>query len=349
MADPTTHSSPSCGFLSPDYESIFNSLKHDFLNSTGNNILSNLTNEFIASYDLPVKCSKLKHKLFCLHLNIQSLNAKLIEFCNFITEINSTCASEIDVIALSEIWSTNVSFFQNILPGYTFIYDLPSNSRTGGVAFFVNNTVTILDTVDKLSTSSDCQVESLFLRLKKKNEIFIAGVIYRHPSDKVNNFINCLEACLDKLSTRNDTFLFGDFNLNLLNYGIDASVTKFADVMLMNNFMPVILLPTRVTNASFSLIDHIYIRESATHRNSISICAGNVIDKLSDHFPNFFILRAPDIESRNNNRPLIRLFNDRNKASFTAKLSIINWLQVTLLGVLTFYQCANLWRVLPLL
>lgn len=306
----------------PPLQSIFNS-------ATGNPVFNNLTNEYISLSDLSTNYSNVKYDLCCLHLNIQSLNSKLIEFNNLINEINCSGKVELDVIALTEIWSTNLMFFHNILPGYSFIYEPPKDSHVGGVAFFIKDNIVIERLNESsLASADDCQVESLFLKLRKGSKTFTTGVIYRHPSINIDEFKNRLENCIGTLSSRYPVWLFGDFNINLLNYSTEAKVTRFTDMMLMNYFMPLILLPTRITPTSTSLIDHIYIREADMHTAQTKYVAGNLIDKISDHLPNFCFLQTTDSNPDRSERPTIRVFNEKSNSTFTHKLSLIDWNQL---------------------
>ena len=55
-------------------------------------------------------------------------------------------------------------------------------------------------------------------------------------------------------------------------------------MLLQNNFLPTILLPTRVTDHTCTLIDHIYFSTSK-HRDQFM--SGNLLTDMSDHFANF--------------------------------------------------------------
>ena len=59
-----------------------------------------------------------------------------------------------------------------------------------------------------------------------------------------------MKTVLGKLNKEhNKTIIIcGDFNLNLLNFENDVNAGSFLNIMLENNFLPVILEPTRVTN-----------------------------------------------------------------------------------------------------
>ena len=59
--------------------------------------------------------------------------------------------------------------------------------------------------------------------------------------------------------------------------------------MLSHNFSPNITIPTRLSNKSMTLIDHIMTRLPKSKINS-TIIAGNLISDISDHLPNFSII-----------------------------------------------------------
>ena len=71
-----------------------------------------------------------------------------------------------------------------------------------------------------------------------------------------NDFMNTL---FDKLTKENKpSFISGDFNLNLIKYTKNRRVNQFLENILSNNFIPHITRPTRVTENSATLIEHIY-------------------------------------------------------------------------------------------
>ena len=71
-----------------------------------------------------------------------------------------------------------------------------------------------------------------------------------------NDFMNTL---FDKLTKENKpSFISGDFNLNLIKYTKNRRVNQFLENILSNNFIPHITRPTRVTEKSATLIEHIY-------------------------------------------------------------------------------------------
>ena len=90
--------------------------------------------------------------------------------------------------------------------------------------------------------------------------------------------------------------------------------------------MPTVLLPTRVTSTSSTLIDHIYYYEGSNVKRNVAIKSGNLLNDLSDHLPNFTLIM------QNNNpvtdykrRPLIRIFSEKNKQKFAHEMASTDW------------------------
>ena len=76
--------------------------------------------------------------------------------------------------------------------------------------------------------------------------------------------------------------------------------------MLQILFLPTILLSTRITDHSATLLYHIYLYEKQFHVNYVS---GNLFTDISDHLVNFIILKQNTKNLKN--RPSIRIFGDK--------------------------------------
>ena len=103
----------------------------------------------------------------------------------------------------------------------------------------------------------------------------------------LEDFNECyLNILLEKLSKENKTaFLLGDFNIDLLKYDKHNSTNEFLDTLSSNYFLPLILLPTRITVSSKTLIDNIF-----TNKISQDVISGNISASISDHLPQFSII-----------------------------------------------------------
>ena len=68
-----------------------------------------------------------------------------------------------------------------------------------------------------------------------------------------------LKPLLHKItSEKKQILLFGDFNINLLKCDDETETGSFIDILGSNFILPQILLPTRVTDLSNTLIDNIF-------------------------------------------------------------------------------------------
>jgi len=88
------------------------------------------------------------------HVNIRSLNSNCACLYQYL-QLLTVC---FDVIILSEIWTTNIDFYVNSLLNYTLFYDIPQNSKVGGVGIFVSNDVKHEEVGDYKLASTACNM-----------------------------------------------------------------------------------------------------------------------------------------------------------------------------------------------
>ena len=107
----------------------------------------------------------------------------------------------------------------------------------------------------------------------------------------VLDFNYLINQLLDKIwKEQKQTFLPGDFNINLLNYNEHQPTNEFLDSLASNSIILYILQPTRLTSHSKTLIDNIF--------SNVLLCeaiSGNITATISDHPPQF--LFAPNVLS----------------------------------------------------
>ena len=97
------------------------------------------------------------------------------------------------------------------------------------------------------------------------------------------------------------------------------NTNSYLNNLFAKNFIPCITLPTRITDHSATIIDHIFIKSNKKLiQNKCS--SGNLVTDLSDHLPNFTFLdiKTPSIK----NRPFIRLFTPKRIKLFTDNLNL---------------------------
>ena len=188
-----------------------------------------------------------------------------------------------------------------------------------------------VEVLEDLSYFKEKIFESLFIKVKASNNSFkIVGNIYRAPSANINEFNNILKTILETiskdifLSKAEEVVLMGDYNINLIQYENHPQTLRYLDTLLTNNFMPHITLPSRITNTSSTLIDHI-------HSNSKqgSFISGIIYSCISDHMPIFNIGHTSKVGKPSKKEKIqIRKFGPRNKTLFKDKLGEKDWSNV---------------------
>ena len=267
------------------------------------------------------KKSSIELSLF--HMNIRSLNKN----SDKLQELISTIDHDFDVIVLSEIWSYSISLFTNLFPGYCFYYDLPCDSNVGGIGIYVRSTLShcILDAF-KIYRDSNNQVENIWMEVIKDCRKYIIGGIYRHPSSNINKFSEKMDNTLALISKQKLSCLIaGDINIDLKNFHIHLDTKAYLDTLILNNFLPVVAMPTRITERSATIIDHIYY-SNGTKNEGNAITAGNFWSDITDHLPNFILLEnTKNMVYKTKDIPLIRLYNPKNINKFTTAVGNIQW------------------------
>ena len=259
------------------------------------------------------------------HLNIRSLNKHCHELEAFLSCLNC----KFDVLLLTEIGNTNKELIENVFDNYNFYYE-HSIYKKGGAGLLIKkerfDEIEISENKVKLNCSncSNCIVESIFADLKYNDNVITVGSVYRHPSGSVPHYNDSLNQCLNKFNDKNMFIIGGDINIDLLKTN-NTYTQNYVDTMLSYNLIPSIIIPTRFTDHSTTLIDHIFIRLPKSKINNM-ITAGNFTTDISDHFSNFAII---DTEiKRSKYRPFVRLYNKENNERFlnniTSELSTIN-------------------------
>ena len=109
----------------------------------------------------------------------------------------------------------------------------------------------------------------------------------------------------------------GDFNYDLLKYCNDANTEEFLNLFLDNFFQPLIFYPTRIIEeAKPSLIDNIFINNLES--DTIS---GNIVNKISDHMPNFAIIKNSKKNLDISSSRMKRDYSNYDKENFLRQLS----------------------------
>ena len=303
-------------------------------NSLWNDISHTLMN---CEYKQPKNVKYVKpNELNIFSLNIRSLNKNLNAILDNLSEYQ-----KYDILAFNET-SCNTDKLANGLDDLLIegfhppIVQSPvrQSGRGGGLATYVNKRVCSVEDINKIdlnfeSPSNDG--EFLFIKInccKNFKKTVIVGNVYRSPSRKREKFNELLDSVLHKLDRHKtkQILLVGDFNSDLIRHEFDIDGQNLIDTTTNRGFIQVISRPTRITDHSATLIDHIYTNKI---ENLISTSVLTV--DLSDHLATYAII-ALDGEFRYNNiyqnncdKADFRLFNAANDEKFSQLISDENW------------------------
>ena len=244
-----------------------------------------------------------------------------------LTAYSNTFKQTFDVIILSEIGKEGFRYLNHIFPDYEYIYDVPKENKYGGIAIMVKKNKYLITErndlkMEKNCQCNDCMFENCWIQLSCHEETFIIGGIYRHPKCNVAHFNDAIMESLKQIKPSDICMVAGDININLLN--LDNKLTyDYVTMMLSQNFLPYITLPTRIRDDSMTLIDHIFTR-LPNKKLDRRIISGNIYCDIADHLANYICLAHPTY-IKCTNRPKVRMYSKKNHETFFEKLTAINW------------------------
>merc|ERR1712082_83296 len=109
---------------------------------------------------------------------------------------------------------------------------------------------------------------------------------------------------MKNINNNTTAIIAGDFNIDLID-SENSHVEQCVDTILQNSFIPCITIPTRITDRSATLIDHILLKTTKNHIHT-KVSAGNLMSVISDYLPNFIYIDL--VIQKYKDRPLLRLF-----------------------------------------
>ncbi|MEW8544961.1 MAG: reverse transcriptase family protein, partial [Candidatus Thiodiazotropha sp.] len=246
-------------------------------------------------------------------MNIQGLSNKIDQ----IRLLLMSEQNQIQVFGLSESKLNDLhpdSYFE--INGYQkpFRRDRGQNAG-GGLLVYVKDGVCCKRRPDLENERLEC----IWLEVKPtKSKSFLIGHIYRPPNSSIV-WNELFEECLENvLKEEKEMYILGDINRDLLNNQINKAWTDYIEPF---GITQLVSEPTRVTNDSRTLIDHIY---SNCPENVNSIDVPKI--GLSDHFPIFFTRKMHVHPPKGNHFTIsYRSFKDFDEAKFFADLQAVPW------------------------
>ena len=115
-----------------------------------------------------------------------------------------------------------------------------------------------------------------------------------YTNSNIDNFTEILDTILKKISLGKifnkavEVEKMGDLNINLLNHNFHNATSDFLNTLLSHSKLPLITLPTRISETSATLLDHIYSNSNLDLKE-----CGVIYLSLSDHLPVFSLTKCP--------------------------------------------------------
>ena len=267
----------------------------------------------------PISVNLMKKGYNIGHLNVQGLcGDKLSKFSEISLMLTSKENEKLHIFGMSETKLKNHKMTGTFrVEGFQtpFRKDNDTNGG-GGIIVYVRNDIRAKRREDLETNGISC----LWLEITPdKGKSFLVGNMYRPPDSKIEYNDRFEEFIVTVLNEEKEFILLGDFNKNLLNADTDREWGNFTTSLGLSQL---ISEPTRVTNNTQTLIDHIYTN------NEDNIRSVNV-EKLgvSDHY-GIFCNRSSHFSSEKNNEHQVityRSFKSFDEACFLNDLCMVPW------------------------
>ena len=244
-----------------------------------------------------------------LCFNIRSFNKNIDEFLVFIDKLKL----QFDVMILTETWLSPSTVSLGCLDGYQCFHSFRSNKNSGGVSVFIRDE---FQCFERQILNNDI-IEAIAVDMKiSKNEIVNVIGIYRPPSGSIRTFNDHLDNFFNDIKLKsNSCIVGGDFNICLFRSDSDVQTSSFLNLMHSFSLLPLINLPTRVTDNSKSLIDNLW-------SNIMSPSRSGVIDvNITDHYPIFSVFDKAKCEINDIVKVFFRDFSINNINRFREELA----------------------------
>ena len=252
-----------------------------------------------------------KKGLHFVHANARSIFHKMSELKLIAKQTNAA------VIAITETWLDGSYTDASVsIEGYNIIRR-DRLGHAGGVCAYIRENLAFNTRPDL--NNNDLEDLWFEILLPKSKPLYI-GVCYRTSNN--NKYLDCLESTLSKLRTDCDFVVLGDFNICLIK---NKSKLCSGYKQLLNFFgcKQLIEKPTRITENSSSLLDHIFTN------NLDKIYQSGVLSvDISDHLLTFCSRKIIRGQIGKHKTIKIRSLKNYSVHDFLNKLRNVDWSSV---------------------
>ena len=262
------------------------------------------------------------YNLIVLQLNVRSLLSNQTALKQLLRDLKNR-KSRVDLILLCETFLTSQTRRLVNFPGYKFISNEQVIRRGGGTGILVREEIMYKMRAD-LCPFVEGMIESTFIEIIAKNrKPIVIGSLYKPPDKHPNDFANSLNETIAKIKTESKELILGmDHNMDLIKSAEHKPTQQFLDNLLNKDVFPTITRPTRVTHASVTLIDNIFVSK-VLHQDFESAV---LLNDMSDHMPLLTLLKQTKVMGKTNLEFRSRNLNDNKISLIRDQLFAVDWI-----------------------
>lgn len=164
------------------------------------------------------------------------------------------------------------------IKGYNVFYNESTFNKNDGLVIYVKENISVISEIIKLS-----EINLLRCTFQLGNKTFGISATYRPPSTDLNLFLNDFEDYILNLRTKNTEIFIGDLNLDI-SKNSDFMINIYLNILSQRGFFSCINKPTRISENSSSVIDHIFIKSDDLHNDTIGIKPIIFNTAITDHY-----------------------------------------------------------------
>ena len=266
------------------------------------------------------------NNLSVIHLNVRSLMKKLSDIKHLVSVYNPS------VLLLCETFLHKNNMSRVNIEGYDFYCENRTTGKGGGVCIYTKKSLNGKKIeIEKVPTND---IEQILVKISMEKKEIIVGELYRKPNTSEKIFINHLSKICTKLNTNKMEFILGtDQNIDLLKVE-NSNVNSLMEELYLNETIPVITKPTRVTYHTATLIDQIYISAKSFQNVESQI----ILDDTSDHLPCICIFKNKKNVKNHEVTFTGRNINDVNMSRLIDFLNCYKWENLNMFDTDTAYD-----------
>ena len=221
-----------------------------------------------------------------IHFNARSLQKHYESICKLLSDSNIN----FDIIGVSETkftdeensdLNTELDLSKIQIDGYLFEHT-PTNFAFGGAGLYISKKIDFVFRPDLKFKVDSCETCFFELNTHGKNKNIIVGVIYRHPHENHDVFYTKLQSFAETVLKKYDVIILGDINIDVSIKNSCVQSKTYLDLLLGLGMKNLISKPTRITNTTATILDHII-----TNLPYDSLTSGILISDITDHLPVF--------------------------------------------------------------